>query len=210
MPGHIFLCSFHCPKAARASACSKPIPPPVPIQPGTDSPAFLHCDLAAVVRTCCGPVTDLGSLTKMRYLHSMIRVHDLDAAMNFFCDKLGLVETRRAEYPKGRFTLVYLAAQNDIASARSEGSPEVELTYNWDTRDYPGGSNFGHLAFEVDDIYQLCQQLVEGGITINRPPRDGRMAFVRSPDNISIELLQTGPALEIREPWASMKNTGEW
>jgi lactoylglutathione lyase len=150
------------------------------------------------------------SVTKMRYLHSMIRVHDLDAAMDFFCNKLGLVETRRAEYPEGRFTLVYLAAQNDLASARSEGSAEVELTYNWDTRDYPGGSNFGHLAFEVDDIYQLCQQLIESGITINRPPRDGRMAFVRSPDNISIELLQRGPALEIREPWASMKNTGEW
>jgi len=146
----------------------------------------------------------------MRYLHTMIRVLDLDAALEFFCDKLGLVETRRTEYTEGRFTLVYLAAPDDAEQAQTSGSPEIELTFNWDTRMYPGGPNFGHLAFEVDDIYTLCQRLMDQGVTINRPPRDGRMAFVRSPDGISVELLQKAPALEIKEPWASMENTGTW
>ncbi len=146
----------------------------------------------------------------MRYLHSMIRVQDLDLALDFFCHKLGLVETRRAEYADGRFTLVYLAAPDDAEQARRGRSPEIELTYNWDTRSYPGAPNFGHLAFEVGDIYALCQRLMDQGVTINRPPRDGRMAFVRSPDDISVELLQKGPALEIRDPWVSMENTGSW
>ncbi len=146
----------------------------------------------------------------MRYLHSMIRVQDLDLALDFFCRKLGLVETRRAEYADGRFTLVYLAAPDDAEQARRGRSREIELTYNWDTRSYPGGPNFGHLAFEVGDIYALCQRLMDQGVTINRPPRDGRMAFVRSPDDISVELLQKGPALEIRDPWVSMENSGTW
>ena len=148
--------------------------------------------------------------TEMRYLHTMLRVQDLDSALDFFCNKLGLVETRRADYSQGKFTLVYLAAPNDAGQARSNGSPEIELTHNWDTDDYPGGPNFGHIAFEVDDVYALCQRLMDQGVTINRPPRDGRMAFVRSPDDISVELLQKGPALEIQNPWASMENTGTW
>jgi lactoylglutathione lyase len=148
--------------------------------------------------------------TEMRYLHTMLRVQDLDSALDFFCNKLGLVETRRADYSQGKFTLVYLAAPNDARQARSNGSPEIELTHNWDTDDYPGGPNFGHIAFEVDDVYALCQRLMDQGVTINRPPRDGRMAFVRSPDDISVELLQKGPALEIQNPWASMENTGTW
>jgi lactoylglutathione lyase len=146
----------------------------------------------------------------MRYLHTMLRVRNLDTALDFFCNKLGLVETRRAEYPQGKFTLVYLAAPSDARLARDSGSPEIELTHNWDTHDYPGGPNFGHIAFEVDDVYALCQRLVDQGVTINRPPRDGRMAFVRSPDDISVELLQKGPALEIQDPWASMDNSGVW
>ena len=146
----------------------------------------------------------------MRYLHTMLRVRNLDTALDFFCNKLGLVETRRAEYPQGKFTLVYLAAPKDARQARGNGSPEIELTYNWDTHDYPGGPNFGHIAFEVDDVYALCQRLMDQGVTINRPPRDGRMAFVRSPDDISVELLQKGPALEIQDPWASMENSGVW
>jgi lactoylglutathione lyase len=146
----------------------------------------------------------------MRYLHTMVRVKDLDASLDFYCNLLGLVETRRTENEQGRFTLVYLAAPLDADRARAEKQPEVELTYNWDTEDYQGGRNFGHLAFEVDDIYAACEKLAAGGVTINRPPRDGYMAFVRSPDGISIELLQKGGPVAPAEPWASMENTGSW
>lgn len=146
----------------------------------------------------------------MRYLHAMVRVKDLDASMRFYCDLLGLVETRRADYEAGRFTLVYLAAPADKARAEAEQSPEVELTYNWDDQDYDGGRNFGHLAFQVDDIYAACQRLMYGGVVVNRPPRDGHMAFIRSPDGISIELLQSGERLAPAEPWASMPNVGAW
>lgn len=146
----------------------------------------------------------------MRYLHTMVRVKDLEASMHFYRDLLGLVETRRMESEAGRFTLVYLAAPEDEARARAEKQPELELTYNWDPEDYDGGRNFGHLAFEVDDIYAACEKLAAGGVTINRPPRDGWMAFIRSPDNISVELLQKGERLTPAEPWASMPNTGSW
>ncbi|MEG1451161.1 VOC family protein [Brevundimonas sp.] len=146
----------------------------------------------------------------MRYLHTMVRVKDLEASLTFYRDLLGLVETRRMEHEAGRFTLVYLAAPMDADRARAEKQPEVELTYNWDTEDYDGGRNFGHLAFEVDDVYAACEKLAAGGVVINRPPRDGWMAFVRSPDNISIELLQKGERLAPAEPWASMPNTGQW
>ena len=139
----------------------------------------------------------------MRYLHTMVRVRDLDASLRFYRDALGLVEARRKEVPQGRFTLVFLAAP-------ASPDAEVELTYNWDDEEYTGGRNFGHLAFEVDDIHVTCAHLVAQGITINRPPRDGRMAFVRSPDGISIELLQRGEALAPSEPWVSMENTGRW
>lgn len=146
----------------------------------------------------------------MRYLHTMIRVGDLDAALDFFCAKLGLVEMSRNEHEAGRFTLVFLAAPDDVELARERKAPMVELTYNWDEKEYGGGRNFGHLAYRVKDIYTTCQKLSDGGVTINRPPRDGRMAFVRSPDGISIELLQEGQALAPQEPWASMQNTGAW
>ena len=146
----------------------------------------------------------------MRYLHTMVRVKDLEASMHFYRDLLGLVETRRMENEAGRFTLVYLAAPEDEERARAEKQPEIELTYNWDTEDYQGGRNFGHLAFEVDDIYAACEKLAAGGVTINRPPRDGWMAFIRSPDGISVELLQKGERLAPAEPWASMPNTGSW
>jgi lactoylglutathione lyase len=146
----------------------------------------------------------------MRYLHTMIRVGDLDAALDFFCAKLGLVEMSRADNEGGRYTLVFLAAPDDAEMARERKAPMVELTYNWDEHEYGGGRNFGHLAYRVKDIYATCQKLMDGGVTINRPPRDGRMAFVRSPDGISIELLQEGPALAAAEPWASMPNTGAW
>ncbi|MFP6641811.1 MAG: VOC family protein [Myxococcota bacterium] len=139
----------------------------------------------------------------MRYLHTMVRVSDLEASLEFYCDKLGLVEQRRIDVEAGRFTLVFLAAADNPES-------QVELTHNWDPEPYPGGRNFGHLAYEVADIYAVCQRLMDKGVTINRPPRDGRMAFVRSPDGISIELLQSGDALPAAEPWASMGNTGEW
>ena len=139
----------------------------------------------------------------MRYLHTMVRVRDLDASLRFYRDALGLVEARRKEVPQGRFTLVFLAAP-------ASPDAEVELTYNWDDEEYTGGRNFGHLAFEVDDIHSACERLQAHGVTINRPPRDGRMAFVRSPDGISIELLQKGQALEPREPWLSMPNSGSW
>jgi lactoylglutathione lyase len=140
----------------------------------------------------------------------MVRVKDLDASLDFYVNKLGLQEVSRAENPAGRFTLVFLTAPKDVEQARAEKAPMVELTYNWDPEDYTGGRNFGHLAYAVDDIYAACERLQAGGVTINRPPRDGRMAFVRSPDGISIELLQAGPALEPREPWASMPNVGSW
>ena len=139
----------------------------------------------------------------MRYLHAMVRVRDLDASLHFFRDALGLVETRRKDHPQGRFTLVYLGAPDNPEA-------EVELTYNYDDEDYGGARNFGHLAFGVDDIYAACERLQQHGVTINRPPRDGRMAFVRSPDHISIELLQNGEALPPREPWLSMPNVGAW
>ncbi len=145
----------------------------------------------------------------MEYLHTMIRVTDLKASIAFF-GLMGFVETHRIENEKGRFTLVYLAAPGDVERARETKAPEVELTYNWDPEVYVGGRNFGHLAYRVDDIYALCKTLQDAGVTINRPPRDGHMAFVRTPDNISIELLQKGAALPPAEPWASMPNTGVW
>lgn len=146
----------------------------------------------------------------MRYLHTMVRVSDLDAALGFWRDALGLVETRRHENASGRFTLVYLAAPSDRVQAEELKSPELELTWNWDHEVYTGGRNFGHLAYEVEDIYATCERLQSVGITINRPPRDGRMAFVRSPDGISVEFLQRGAALVPREPWLSMPNSGSW
>ena len=139
----------------------------------------------------------------MKYLHTMVRVTDLDESLDFYCNKLGLVELKRHESHAGRFTLVFLAAPGDEDA-------QVELTFNWDPEDYSGGRNFGHLAYAVDDIYTLCQQLMDAGVTINRPPRDGHMAFVRSPDGISIELLQRGASLPPREPWASMPSVGSW
>jgi len=139
----------------------------------------------------------------MKYLHTMVRVTDLDESLDFYCNKLGLVELRRHESTGGRFTLVYLAAPGD-------DDAQVELTWNWDPEEYTGGRNFGHLAYAVDDIYALCQQLQNAGVVINRPPRDGHMAFVRSPDGISIELLQKGGSLPAREPWASMESVGSW
>ncbi len=142
-------------------------------------------------------------ISKVKYLHTMVRVSDLDKSLAFYCDKLGLEEIKRYENDKGRFTLVFLAAPGD------EGA-QIELTYNWDSEDYDEGRNFGHLAYAVDDIYGVCQRLMDGGVTINRPPHDGHMAFVRSPDNISIELLQKGEALAPAEPWTSMGNTGHW
>ncbi len=139
----------------------------------------------------------------MKYLHTMVRVSDLDESLDFYCNKLGLREVRRKDVEKGRFTLVFLAAPGD-------DDAEIELTFNWDPEDYGEGRNFGHLAYRVDNIYETCQRLLDGGVTINRPPRDGYMAFVRSPDNISIELLQRGKALPPAEPWASMENSGRW
>jgi lactoylglutathione lyase len=146
----------------------------------------------------------------MRYLHTMVRVRDLDASLDFYCGKLGLVETKRMENSQGRYTLVFLAAPGDAERAKSAHAPLVELTYNWDPEEYGGGRNFGHLAYEVDDIYALCAALQERGVVINRPPRDGHMAFIRSPDGISIELLQKGGSLPPAEPWKSMPNTGSW
>jgi lactoylglutathione lyase len=139
----------------------------------------------------------------MKYLHTMVRVKDVAASLDFYCDKLGLVELKRYDSEQGRFSLIFLAAPDDDEA-------QIELTWNWDPEDYEEGRNFGHLAYAVDDIYALCQRLMDGGITINRPPRDGHMAFVRSPDNISIELLQTGDALPEQEPWASMPSSGHW
>lgn len=147
----------------------------------------------------------------MKYLHTMIRVGDINAALEFFVGKLGMVETRRKDVPEGRFTLIFLAADQDLNQAQVERAPEVELTYNWDSEEtYDGGRNFGHLAFTVKDIYATCSKLMAEGVTINRPPRDGRMAFVKSPDGISLELLQEGEAQAPAEPWKSMENTGSW
>ncbi|MCC4246970.1 lactoylglutathione lyase [Stappia indica] len=146
----------------------------------------------------------------MRYLHTMVRVRDIDESLDFYCNKMGMQEVRRHESEAGRFTLIFLAASEDVEAVRNGQAPALELTYNWDPEDYQGGRNFGHLAYEVDDIYETCAKLQAAGVTINRPPRDGRMAFVRSPDNISIELLQKGEAQAPQEPWASMGNTGSW
>ena len=146
----------------------------------------------------------------MQYLHTMIRISDIDASLRFFCDGLGLSEVRRYDSESGRFTLIFLAATDDMDSARTQKAPLIELTYNWDPEDYTGGRNFGHLAYRVDDIYALCTRLQDLGITIHRPPRDGHMAFIKSPDGISIELLQSGDALPPAEPWLSMPNTGSW
>jgi len=146
----------------------------------------------------------------MKYLHTMVRVHDLDASLAFYCDLLGLVETNRYVSEKNQFTLVYLAAPYDMAQVEVERAPLLELTYNWDGEVYQGGRNFGHLAFAVDDIYAVCQKMLDNNVILNVPPRDGHMAFVRSPDNISIELLQKGNALPVSDPWQSMLITGEW
>ena len=146
----------------------------------------------------------------MRYLHTMVRISDPEKSLDFYCNKLGMVEVRRHESEQGRYTLFFLAAPDDETTGRRQRAPLLELTYNWDPEKYGEGRNFGHLAFEVDDIYETCRKLRESGVTINRPPRDGNMAFIRSPDNISIELLQKGPAKPPQEPWQSMPNTGKW
>jgi lactoylglutathione lyase len=146
----------------------------------------------------------------MQYLHTMVRVKDLEESLSFYCEKLCLIEISRHDSEKGRFTLVFLAASQDLDHAKEKKAPLVELTYNWDPENYTGGRNFGHLAYRVDDIYETCQDLLNKGVTINRPPRDGYMAFIKSPDGISIELLQKGESLEPQEPWKSMENTGTW
>lgn len=146
----------------------------------------------------------------MQFLHTMIRASHLDNTLDFFCNKLGLVEVNRYDSDAGRFTLVFLAAPADVERAQKDQAPLVEITYNWDPETYDSGRNFGHLAYRVDDIYGTCEQLMAQGVVINRPPRDGRMAFIRSPDGISVELLQAGDALPAAEPWASMENTGSW
>jgi len=146
----------------------------------------------------------------MRYLHTMIRATDLEKTLEFFVVHLGLIEFRRYESAEGRFTLIFLSAPGDLSTVDRSQSPLIEITYNWDAEEYEGGRNFGHLAYQVDDIYETCQRLIDGGVVLNRPPRDGRMAFVRSPDGISIELLQAGEPLEITEPWESMNNVGTW
>ena len=146
----------------------------------------------------------------MRYLHTMVRVANIDDSLDFYCNKMGMEEVRRVDHEGGRFTLIFLAGRDDKESGIASRAPLLELTYNWDPEEYSGGRNFGHLAYEVDDIYATCQHLMDNGVTINRPPRDGRMAFVKSPDNVSFELLQKGEAQEKKEPWASMENTGSW
>ena len=146
----------------------------------------------------------------MEFLHTMIRVSDVDASLDFYCNKLGLIEFSRKDYEKGRFTLIFLCAPEDKNLAEQNRKPLIELTYNWDKEEYTGGRNFGHLAFRVDNIYEICQKLQDNGMVINRPPRDGHMAFIKSPDGISIELLQKGDSLEPQEPWSSMENTGSW
>lgn len=146
----------------------------------------------------------------MRYLHTMVRVKNIEASLDFYCNKLGMIEVRRKEVEAGRFTLIFLASPKDEQASRAMNAPELELTYNWDEEDYDSGRNFGHLAYRVDNIYETCQKLMDAGVTINRPPRDGNMAFVKSPDNISIELLQEGDALPPQAPWSEMENTGTW
>ena len=146
----------------------------------------------------------------MKYLHTMIRVSNLDETIDFFVSNFGMVETRRIDSEQGRFTIVFLAAPEDVENANTEQSPVLELTHNWDPEEYSGGRNFGHLAYAVDNIYKSCQTLMDNGVTINRPPRDGRMAFIQTPDGISIELLQKGDSLPKQEPWGSMENTGSW
>ncbi len=146
----------------------------------------------------------------MKFLHTMVRVSSLDDSIDFYCNKLGLVEVHRYDSEKGRFTLVFLAAPEDVGSAREGQSPLVEITYNWDPEEYDGGRNFGHLAYRVNNIYKTCEHLMDAGVTINRPPRDGHMAFIRSPDGVSIELLQDGAPLDPAEPWSTMENTGSW
>ena len=146
----------------------------------------------------------------MKYLHTMIRINNMEESLDFFCNKLGLVETRRKDVPEGKFTLIFLAANEDETNAKNTKSPEIELTYNWDYEEFGKGRNFGHLAFSVKNIYNTCENLMNKGVTINRPPRDGRMAFIKSPNEISIEILQQGDSLEIKEPWKSMPNTGSW
>ena len=146
----------------------------------------------------------------MKYLHTMIRINDIESSIDFFCNKLGLVETRRKEVPEGKFTLIFLSTDEDKNSAINFKSPEIELTYNWDKENLDKGRNFGHLAFSVKNIYETCQSLIDKGVIINRPPRDGRMAFIKSPNDISIELLQQNEPLEIVEPWKSMQNSGNW
>jgi lactoylglutathione lyase len=146
----------------------------------------------------------------LEYLHTMVRVANLEESLDFYCNKFGLQEVRRMDNEQGRYTLVFLAAPGDVERARANSAPLVELTYNWDEHSYQGGRNFGHLAYRVDDIYATCQKLMDAGVTINRPPRDGRMAFICSPDGISIELLQRGESKATQEPWASMPNTGSW
>ena len=146
----------------------------------------------------------------MDYLHTMVRVSDIDQSIDFYCNKLGLVEFSRKESEKGRFTLIFLCAPGDKNTAENEKKPLLELTYNWDKEEYQGGRNFGHLAFRVDNIYKVCENLIKNNVVINRPPRDGYMAFIKSPDGISIELPQKGESLEIKEPWSSMENNGSW
>jgi lactoylglutathione lyase len=146
----------------------------------------------------------------MRYLHTMIRITDIEQSLDFFCNKLGMREVRRIEHEAGRFTLIFLASEKDVENGINNQAPLLELTYNWDPENYSGGRNFGHLAYSVDNIYETCAKLQQAGVVINRPPRDGRMAFIRTPDNISIELLQEGDALEPQEPWLSAPNIGEW
>ncbi|MGF1525828.1 MAG: VOC family protein [Candidatus Competibacterales bacterium] len=146
----------------------------------------------------------------MNYLHTMVRISNVEESLNFYCDKLGLQEVRRMDSEQGRFTLIFLAAPGDVEAAKANKAPMLELTYNWDPETYSGGRNFGPLAYRVENIYDTCQRLLDNGVTINRPPRDGRMAFVRSPDGVSIELLQSGDSLPTMEPWASMANTGSW
>ena len=146
----------------------------------------------------------------MRYLHTMVRITNVEQSLDFYCNKLGLHEIRRVESEQGRFTLIFLAAPEDVEAAAATRAPMVELTYNWDPEAYTGGRNFGHLAYQVDDIHAVCDRLMKAGVTINRPPRDGKMAFIRSPDNVSVELLQKGDGLTPKEPWTSMQNTGAW
>ncbi len=146
----------------------------------------------------------------MHYLHTMVRISNIDESLDFYCNKLGLVEIKRTEHEQGRFTLIFLAAPDDLNQVQSSQGPMLELTYNWDAQTYPEGRHFGHLAYAVDNIYETCQRLKEAGVPINRPPRDGYMAFIRSPDHISIELLQKGEALPKQEPWASAPNIGHW